>query len=620
MNKEIKKSNSKSKKSNSSSKSLNNKENILLTKSNSKIKNKIIDVNKTINFNNETANLKLNLIPNENNFISTFQSTPSLLINNQENNNNFSLCEGCNKNNSILFCNSCKKLFCKNCDEILHLIPSYTKHSKILLSNLISINNNFCFHHKNKNLMFFCESCQEIICIECKLNGPHNDKNLHLIESLDENFNKKINKINEKIKKINEKNDEIDEKKENIENIKLNIKNKANEIYDKINNEMEESLNEIEKIEGKKKSILNFYTNNFQKKVFDIENILNSLKIKNDINNKNEIDFLLKFKKFEDSLKTILIEENFLNDENTKNILNFPSNFEENEKKIKNYDKNQILLKIKNDIIWKLLKTNYEIPELKQIEIESEKKINELKIECKKKEEKLNEFNICCIFCGEFLNLNNINEKCEFNNDEEGFINRNFTKDFPPVNLLGNFRHFFSPASGSYREFLKSGGKKEDFNPNAQKITMNKKKIVVVKKEKKKEEKKEEIKDDNYQKIVIKNKKMDQSHYVEKPLTNEWVIKIAKAIETDDINFYNLLVTFDDDNDNFISLDDVLKALKKIRVFISQKDKKSMQKYIELSKYEKNGINIRKFTANFMRPKDFEEINNKKKQKKKKNF
>ena len=77
---EIKKSNSKSKKSISSSKSLNNKENILLTKSNSKIKNNTIDVNKTINFNNETTNLKLNLIPNENNFISTFQSTPSLLM------------------------------------------------------------------------------------------------------------------------------------------------------------------------------------------------------------------------------------------------------------------------------------------------------------------------------------------------------------------------------------------------------------------------------------------------------------------------------------------------------------------------------------------------------------
>ena len=42
-----------------------------------------------------------------------------------------------------------------------------------------------------------------------------------------------------------------------------------------------------------------------------------------------------------------------------------------------------------------------------------------------------------------------------------------------------------------------------------------------------------------------------------------------------------------------------------------------MQKYIELSKYEKNGINIQKFTENFMRPKDFEEINNKKKQRNK---
>ena len=624
------KSKSKEKKSNSSSKSNvkinnNNKEpeNIILTKSSSKIlqnnfsnQNKIIDVNKTINFNNnETANLKLNLIPNENNFISTFQSTPSMLLS-KNNQNEFPLCEGCNKNYSNFFCNSCRKLFCKNCDENLHKIASYTKHSKILLSNLVSIGNNFCFHHKNQFLLFFCESCQEVICIECKLNGPHNDDNLHFVQSLDDNFNKKIMKINEKIKIINEKNDEIEEKKEKFENIKIDVKNKANDIINLINNEMNEYLNKNENIEGQKYSILNLFSNNFQKKIFDIEKILNALKIdnNNDKNNKNEIDFLLNFKNFENSLKTILIEEDFLNDENIKNITNFPSDFNEEEKKIKNYDKNQILLKIKNDIIWKLLKTEYEIPEIKEIEKETEEKKTALKMKKEKMESQLNDFKLYCVFCGELLNLNNINEKCEINNDEEGFVNRNFTKDFPPVNLLGNFRHFFSFASGSYREFLKSGGKKENFNPNAKKIIMNKKKIII-KKEKKKEEKKEEKKDDivDYQKIVIKNKKMDQSHYVEKPLTNEWVIKIAKAIETDDINFYNLLVTFDDDNDNFISLDDVLKALKKIRVFISQKDKKSMQKYIELSKYEKNGINIQKFTANFMRPKDFEEINNKKK-------
>ena len=491
MNKELTKKNSSSssksksqeKKSNSSSKLNKEPENIILTKS--KNVNKIVDVNQTINFNNnETANLKLNLIPNEN--MSTFQSTPSLLM--SKNNQEFSLCEGCNKNRSILFCDSCRKLFCKNCDENLHLIPSYTKHSKILLSNLISIGNNFCFHHKNKLLLFFCESCQEIICSDCKLNGPHNDETLHFVQSLKENFDKKIAKINEKIKFINEKNDEIEEKKEIFEKIKIDVKNKANDIINHINDEMNDYLNKNEKIEGKKNSILNFFSNNFQKKVFDIENILNSLKIDNN-NNKIEIDFLLKFRKFENSLKSILIEENFLESENVKNITNFPSDFTDDEKKIENFDKNQILLKIKNDIIWKLLKTEFEIPELKQIEKESEEKINELKQKKEKIESKLNEFKIYCVFCGELSSLTNINEKCELNDDEEGFVNRNFTKDFPPVNLLGNFRHFFSLASGSYREFLKSGGKKENFNPNAQKIYMNKRKKKEKKKEKKKRRK-----------------------------------------------------------------------------------------------------------------------------------
>lgn len=51
-----------------------------------------------------------------------------------------------------------------------------------------------CYHH-NQPLKFYCESCEEPICLECHHIGPHNNK-LHKISNVIDSFRKKFNYIN----------------------------------------------------------------------------------------------------------------------------------------------------------------------------------------------------------------------------------------------------------------------------------------------------------------------------------------------------------------------------------------------------------------------------------------
>ena len=56
-----------------------------------------------------------------------------------------------------------------------------------------------CLHH-NSPLKFFCETCEEPVCQECQLQGPHNNK-LHKIISIYESYKKKLNYLNSIVNK-----------------------------------------------------------------------------------------------------------------------------------------------------------------------------------------------------------------------------------------------------------------------------------------------------------------------------------------------------------------------------------------------------------------------------------
>jgi len=54
-----------------------------------------------------------------------------------------------------------------------------------------------CVLHKQP-LRYFCDSCEELICYDCTVMGPHNTQ-LHRISSIDESFKYRFDGINKQI-------------------------------------------------------------------------------------------------------------------------------------------------------------------------------------------------------------------------------------------------------------------------------------------------------------------------------------------------------------------------------------------------------------------------------------
>lgn len=50
----------------------------------------------------------------------------------------------------------------------------------------------------NKTLRYFCDSCEELLCYDCTVMGPHNTQ-LHRISSMDEAFRYRFDVINKSI-------------------------------------------------------------------------------------------------------------------------------------------------------------------------------------------------------------------------------------------------------------------------------------------------------------------------------------------------------------------------------------------------------------------------------------
>ena len=421
----------------------------------------------TSNINNNNINNNNNIesqIPNFNNNYYN-QLSNNNIINNITNENNPSLkkCDGCYQGDSSVYCTNCDKFFCKICDDQIHVVPFNRSHIRKDINLLFQYKKN-CYHHNTNPLLYYCDTCNEPICIDCKEKGPHNS-NLHNVCNIIEIYKKKFyeiknliemkikDKLNENVNKINYYNyigNCIRDYKENIE------KNIRKEFNNKIEN--------INGIFGKKLAIINYESSMLQKDfnvVIEICNFVNEIKENGDM-----ILFLLKYKHINEIIENQIAKPEY-NNNNLYNEINSNNNeinsnnnnndvitsFEKNDilNKYKRYEK---LNKIKDEIIWKMLKdnnnninnnnilnisNNTEILNKTKMEIEEWAKLSD------KFANELNKYNLICCFCKKNLDENIINEVCEkninnnnnnnFNNDDNNYI---FNED-----LIGTGRHFF---------------------------------------------------------------------------------------------------------------------------------------------------------------------------------
>ena len=395
-------------------------------------------------------------------------------------------CDGCFENDALVYCEDCDKNYCQKCDEQLHIVPSYRNHvRKSLLSQEMSNNNEnvtnnnilfsstskTCFLHSNEPIKYFCESCEEPICQKCQMIGPHNNK-LHKIISISDSFKNKfiyINKIANK--QLVEKYKEMLNQIKYLENLENEIKKNKNILEREIRTEYSKHYENLNSICGKKFAVINFESNNLQKDLNDLTELVNYINDLINTESPDMIGFLLKFKQLNNMIENILSKP--INTNFEMNMNDLPKDVEQKQNLLKLYDQLENLSKYKDEIIWRLLtdktkkkseiiNNNYLNEDNKE---ENDNRINEeTKIEIQKWAKlsdkyasELEKYYLICQFCGCILDESTVNTFCEKNNanmDNNGINDEKLLVSFKPKeNIYGNKRHYFIRPKDSEAKF-----------------------------------------------------------------------------------------------------------------------------------------------------------------------
>ena len=388
-----------------------------------------------------------------------FSNKNQLNYNNQNNNNNNVLlqngvpkCEGCFENEAVCYCKECKKYLCNICDNQIHIIPVNSNHLRVNLNDIIKMKK-LCYHHQS-NLEFFCESCDEAICKQCQIIGPHNT-NYHRIIQITEAFNKKYYQLSKmkpllmnKLGELNYYNNKVNELTEKVNLAKKDLVRDIRSQYSVLSEK-------IKDVEGKRNAILSFETSQLQYDSNNIQDINNYLSDVQSKKGPTMISFLLQFPQLKSKIERLL-EKPLKEKIDLSNIENYPNDLEERHKILEDYDKIKKQLETKNDTIWKILNEKKE--KEKNIIDNAKKKSMELIEEKAKLSDKydkdLKKFIVVCSFCGKYIDKKTINTECQAN--EQFYLNFYFTKEAPPMNLINTKRHYFGePVSNNLDELLK---------------------------------------------------------------------------------------------------------------------------------------------------------------------
>ncbi len=348
-------------------------------------------------------------------------------------------CDGCYEGDAICFCVQCGQYYCKICDDQIHLVPANSLHQKKPI-NFLNTYQKTCYLHKGQPLKLFCESCEEPICHECQMIGPHNNK-LHKIVNIIDSYRKKLNYVNMiKNKSMNNKYNQLVNQIQYLDNFSKQIKDVKNNIEKNIRKEYDQMIDNLNSFEGKKIAIINYESSNLQKSLNDISEIINYLNQIILSDKPDMIDFLLKYKQINEKVEDILAKPiktkyNIVTDD-------FPHELEEKNKKVNNCNNLEQLCQLKDEIIWKLMtdtETNINIKEINEkskLEIEKWAKLSEKYVT------ELRKYNLICKFCGCALDENTVNTSCEKNYNIDG---KELNNNKVPEGIIGSKRHYFVP-------------------------------------------------------------------------------------------------------------------------------------------------------------------------------
>ena len=464
-------------------------------------------------------------------------------------------CEGCFEADGIVYCANCGKIYCKTCEDQIHIVPANRLHERRPLNDMTYLRK-LCYHHNNP-LKYFCESCEEPICQECQMIGPHNNK-LHKIITIFESYQKKYSYLSEIINKnIVQKYEQTMSQISYLNYISEQVKKVKNGIEREIRSEYAEMIEELRTVEGKKLAVLNYESSILQKDVNKMQDIMTYVNELGGNESPDMISFLLRYKQLNEMVEFALAKP--INTKIEITLDDFPKRVEENKRKLERVNKYEKLLKLKDDIIWKIVN---EHKANKNCSISSnEKEINEIKEKSKNEIEawaklsdkdalELQKYNLVCNFCGCYLDEVTVNSSCDKNMEKEQNSMFAYGKGIVPEEIKGTGRHFFSSPLKDNDEY---GRKSNPFDKN------------------------------------IFNETNYKSH--DSLPNHEWMIEFISELMKQKDSFINVLHECDSDHDTYLTMNEFNESIKKMGFTISQYEIEYLLTGLVMTNKDRIGIN-----------------------------
>jgi len=86
------------------------------------------------------------------------------------------ICHRCKRSQAVMFCPSERASFCADCDSQIHSDEFLKRHSRLYFSDVGQKKFICCAHHPTKVVEYFCETCMDPLCADCKITGSHSER------------------------------------------------------------------------------------------------------------------------------------------------------------------------------------------------------------------------------------------------------------------------------------------------------------------------------------------------------------------------------------------------------------------------------------------------------------
>lgn len=348
-----------------------------------------------------------------------------------------------------------------------------------------------CFLH-NQPLRYFCDSCEELICYDCTVMGPHNTQ-LHRISAMEEAFRTRFDLVNRAIHaSIVPKRAQLIAQIVRLDHRIDEVKTLKGVIEKDIRNEYGAIMERLRSAEGVKMAVLQHDIAEVQKDITRIDEILMAMEdiaaggsqqppmpmgmMMGSMSQMNPmgggggpdiVGFLHRYRQLNENIEYAVTKQFKVEIDVLPNDL--PRELAERRVLLEHYEEQRKLLKFKDDVIWKLsqeLKKKYDYYQ-DEFDKETRHEMNEWARLVDRYAGELKKYELVCSFCGQHLSDANINTECP-ENASKSFINPGlsgrsqnagagnsdianqmlfFTDEEPPQEVIGAKRHFFGRPS-----------------------------------------------------------------------------------------------------------------------------------------------------------------------------